>query len=226
MLKIMSSLKLSPIQWKLNGERVRGAQLSRGRPLSGAPPSLTPRLRSALRDQREKRSHSHYKLTPPVTDLRVQYSCASRPSLVERSVRLSRHSARLTSHVVKWNCQTWYTFAYRCYTVSVDYYTFYSLTCGCLCYRSGAIILENWIIRTYNGLSQVSYFGCWSQRGTSLFYHVHRRTFRRLGRYMFKNTHVFTTSWFNRQRTCFMYDFFYWHWITLFMVCVFVVFGS
>ncbi|CAB3236968.1 unnamed protein product [Arctia plantaginis] len=98
----MRRLKLSLIQWKLNGERVRGAQLSRGRPLSGAPPSLTPRLRSALRDQREKCSHSHYKLTPPVTAFESPvYSRASRPSLVERSVRLSRHSARLTSHVVK-----------------------------------------------------------------------------------------------------------------------------
>lgn len=37
--------KLSPSQWKRIGERVRGAQLSRGRRLPGAPPSLTPRLR-------------------------------------------------------------------------------------------------------------------------------------------------------------------------------------
>lgn len=181
----MNRLKLSPIQWRLNGERVCGAQLSRGRPLSGAPPSLTPRLRSALRERREKRSHSHYSRLPDSRHLRVQYSHGSRPSVVERSVRLSRLRAKLTSHVVKWNCQTWYTFAYRCYSVLVDYCTFkLKLTCGGLWLRSGATILENWIIRTYNGLSQVSYFGCWSQRGTSLFYHVRRRTFRRLDRYM------------------------------------------
>lgn len=38
-------------------------------------------------------------------------------------------------------------------------------------------ILENWIIRTNNGLSQVSYFSCWSQRGTGLIYQVHQSSF-------------------------------------------------
>lgn len=180
----MNRLKLSPIQWSLNGERVCGAQLSRGRPLSGAPPSLTPRLRSALRERREKRSHSHYS-TPRVAAFET--TVQSRQSLVSRRAqRTSVTSPRVIyqpcgevklSNVIHFRIPV-------LFGSSGLLYFYYNLTCACLCYQSGATILENWIIRTYNGLSQVSYFGCWSQRGTSLFYHVHRRTFRRLGRYM------------------------------------------
>lgn len=45
-----------------------------------------------------------------------------------------------------------------------------------ICVDESVVTVEIWITRTNNGLSQVSYFGCWSQHGTSLFYD-HRRTF-------------------------------------------------
>lgn len=188
----LSGLKLSPFQWRQQRKGLAGVLRS----AAAVPRALRRRQRPRTLWASEYGSRSLLtrrwlgatvapRLSAELATLAARLAVSGRGTTVDRRQlpvdrrpnSTSRRRAQPNSHVVKWNCQTWSLS--HTGVVSVKHYsTFITI---CLWLRSGVIILENWIIRTNNGLSQVSYFGCWSQRGTSLFYHVHRRTFRRLG---------------------------------------------
>lgn len=161
------------MEWRQRKGRDGGAQLSRGRRV------LRPRWPRASAPLSAWNAHIHITPSRLYRQRHPDRSALSRQLPVDRRANCtSRRRPQPNSHVVMWNCQTWYTFGIP---TGVQQLQWNYLITFCVVYLSGARILENWILRTNNGLSQVSYFGCWSQRGTSLFYHVHRRTLRWLG---------------------------------------------
>lgn len=159
--KCWISLKLSPVE---RSER-KGARCAGSCPAGAGCRALRPRWPLARREK----LHSPRRRAPHAVPSmpRVQ-SLGSR-----RAHRPSATATRATSQPCGEVKLSNVIYTHRRCSVSVHVILHFYLTCASLCFRSGATVLENWIIRTNNGLSQVSYFGCWNQHGTSLFYHVH-----------------------------------------------------
>lgn len=134
-------------QWIQSRKGPRSCPAGSQAPLGGAPPSLSPRLRDSafLREERTATPRG----APPLPASRqsattrearctaVTLLCAIGQPCGE--VKLSNVIHTPTSSGLSHYCNIFLVY---------------------LCWRSGAISSKSWIIRQYNGLSEVSYFGC------------------------------------------------------------------